>query len=234
MFLNDGQGHFTPGATVGAGTASSRAATLADLDGDGAVDVVMLNRGATNTIHWNEGGGQLSAGDPFGAPRAGSLQAVAVDMDGDGDLDLVLANRDREPNTLHLNDGRRGFSKSVPFGTGSDTTRAVAVADFDGDGTLDIATGNVAEVNRIFLGTGGLAFRPGPEFGPRRIRPTRSPRRTSTRTGTSTWWSAIGAVKTRSTSTTVRADCTRSASVRWPTPTGSRWSISTVTATPRS
>lgn len=64
---------------------------LADLDGDGDLDLVVNTVGQGTLLWWNDGHGVFSAGPVLNAGRAGESLALA-DADGDGDLDLYVAN----------------------------------------------------------------------------------------------------------------------------------------------
>lgn len=88
VFLNSG-GLFVQDAIVSGGT-DGDAVTLADVDGDGDLDAVLVH-GGDASVHLNDGAGR------FGAPQrymiganTGIGNTAAADMDGDGDLDLLV------------------------------------------------------------------------------------------------------------------------------------------------
>jgi len=117
--------------------APGRAAAIADLDGDGLMDVFLANTGRSQ-IYMGRGGGLFadeSAARWPGAPRT-SVGAVAADVDDDGDLDLVVANRG-QANGLFLNDGAGVFTEAAAF-TAAEATTGVSLADMDADGDLDV------------------------------------------------------------------------------------------------
>ncbi len=85
-FLNDGTGHFGPGALVFPQQNSMFGVRLGDVDSDGDLDVVSLN----SILTWSEnlGDGSFLAENPSPAPQRGvSDSPVLGDFDGDGDLD---------------------------------------------------------------------------------------------------------------------------------------------------
>lgn len=135
VWRNGGGGSFAliPGALTLAASLPIRDLVLADLDGDGDLDMVHANFGQ-NLILRNDGTGQFTA-DTGALPSEAlvSHQLLPYDVDGDGDLDL-LANQINSGNSTYLNDGTGQFT-AVPSAIPMDMYRA---ADLDGDGTLDL------------------------------------------------------------------------------------------------
>lgn len=64
---------------------------LADVDGDGDLDLLLNTLGQGTRIFLNDGAGRFTAGAVLNPRRAGSSLSLA-DADGDGDLDLYVAN----------------------------------------------------------------------------------------------------------------------------------------------
>ncbi len=107
VLFGDNTGHFsaTPThVTVTDGSTFVRGAQIADIDGDGKLDVVLVDEGVDFGKIWvslGNGNGTFNTPTPFitqGTPNAGDpLSALAVrlgDMDGDGKLDAVTVNSD--------------------------------------------------------------------------------------------------------------------------------------------
>jgi hypothetical protein len=64
---------------------------LADLDGDGDLDLVSNSIGRGTWTWFNDGKGRFARGQEINARRAG-MSLAAGDLDGDGDLDVYVAN----------------------------------------------------------------------------------------------------------------------------------------------
>jgi len=121
---------------------------LADLDGDGDLDIALAHEGNFIEPRFSV---QLNAGDgTFGAPitylTAGeTMDVVAADLDGDLDLDLAFAQSNYGISGFYvlvfLNDGNGAFGPQRKFFTGVGPT-GIAALDADGDGDMDLATAN--------------------------------------------------------------------------------------------
>ena len=128
--------------------------TLADVDGDGDLDVFVA--GDSIRVWINDGNGNFvrnSVDIPDG--NVERQEADLGDLDGDGDLDAVVRNA----LNLHIlvNDGTGVFSflRSVTNSNGI----GISVADVDGDGDLDLITShrNGADT-RVLLNNGQANF----------------------------------------------------------------------------
>ncbi len=147
-YVNDGTGDFgAAGAARPFGsTSDTRSLALADMDGDGALDVVAGNHEQQNTIYLGDGNGGFggAAGTiGFGTGSDATLAMAVGDLNGDGALDLVVAN-EVEDNVVYLNDRADppSFVRQRAFGHGDDHSTSLALGDLDGNGTLDIVVGN--------------------------------------------------------------------------------------------
>ena len=139
---------------------NSAAAALGDLDGDGALDLVVANKGQTNQVYLNknDGSGGFFAGADIGSEVDVSTSLALGDVDGDGDLDLVVANVGQS-NKRYLNDGDGNFEVvGTAIGSETDDSTSLALGDVDGDGDLDLVVANVGQSNKRYLNDGDGNF----------------------------------------------------------------------------
>jgi hypothetical protein len=144
---------------------------VADIDGDGDLDILVANYGGANAIYINGGGGMLrKVTGPQGtgvafvtAGDSSSSEDVEVaDIDGDGDVDVLVANGYGENNAIYINDGGGGLQKLMQgaFVTDGGWSSDLEVADIDDDGDLDILVANgYDENNTMFINEGGGELR---------------------------------------------------------------------------
>ena len=166
LFLNEGNGHFT-NVTVSAGLESKLGSTsmaLADIDGNGTLDLYVANYGVNSIIRT---GGTLSFTYVNGKPTARGRYAQRIKFVGDTMFELG------EPDVLYLNDGKGHFTP-VSWLDGTfvdengkplaevprDQGLSVAFRDLNGDGYPDIYVCNDAFTpDRCWINDGHGHFR---------------------------------------------------------------------------
>ncbi len=137
------------------------AVATGDLNGDGKLDLVLLDTSVGLRVLYNNGNGTF--GGPVDHVTSTGPQALALgDLNGDHKLDIVTAG----PNgvSVYINQGSGNFGPPVTYVAGSGSV-ALALGDLNGDGRLDIAVANgassadpaVGDVG-ILLNTGGGTF----------------------------------------------------------------------------
>ena len=145
--------------------------TIADVNKDGNVDVLVANGGSGNvSVHLGDGKGGFSQanGSPFPAGQDPTDIATG-DFNSDGNADIAIANHGTKLVTVLLGNGKGQFASAPGSPISVDSNphpHGIAVADFNGDRKLDIAIDSWAE-NKVLVifGKGDGAFQtPGVKF----------------------------------------------------------------------
>jgi hypothetical protein len=139
VLLGKGDGTFQDAVNYGVG-ASPQGIALADLDGDGNLDLVTPNFGGTVSVLLGNGDGTFRAARNF--PAGSSPSSVAVcDVNRDSIPDLVVANFNTGTVSVLLGVGDGTFQSPVtyPVGTQPDF---VACAALTGSGFPDLVVSN--------------------------------------------------------------------------------------------
>ena len=140
-------------------------ALIADLNGDGAPDIVVGINGSPPVVYLNNGTPNPFQGVPgvFISPPPGPNSAgigwgaaVVADVNADGHPDLAIAGFNT-PNMIYLNNGTaspfNGVS-GIAIGT-QDVGYEPAFGDVNGDGFIDMAVANSNHVpSRLYLTNG--------------------------------------------------------------------------------
>ena len=173
VFLGDGTGRFRTAPDFdldikGHATEMS----LADVDGDGRLDVIIAEHDQYYvSVFLGDGKGKFtpSPRSPFWPKRGDhphTHSLLLCDLNNDKKLDIITANNADNDIAVMLGDGRGGFSsaaKSVfPCGP---SPYPLAAADVNEDGNLDILVPNAKPdlcTLTVLLGNGKGEFRPSP------------------------------------------------------------------------
>jgi len=157
ILLGDGKGNFRKSARYRLGPASV-AVAVADLDGDGHLDIVAINGGVKGNgsveVFFGKGDGT------FKAPKTYKLGAypdfvATADLNGDHHPDLVVA-QNLGSVTVFINDGRGGFKEQRTYGAANGAD-GIAIADLRNNGILDLAM-SATDAVAVLLGNGDGTF----------------------------------------------------------------------------
>ena len=126
---------------------------VADVDGDGRLDLYFANQAGPGALFRNLGGGRFEDVTERSGIRVTGRACTGVafaDIDNDGDADLYVSCV-RDGNLLFQNDGHGLFTDITPgSGVGGIGTHSSGVVffDYDGDGLLDLFVANVGKYTR--------------------------------------------------------------------------------------
>src|SRR5262245_16332022 len=107
--------------------------TLADLDGDGASDVIVASR--DDSVHAFTGAGAALSGWPRGTGGDVTATPAVGDRRGDGDLEVVVGSADGK---LWAWEHTGASVPGWPVSLGASVDATAALADLDGDGSLEV------------------------------------------------------------------------------------------------
>jgi FG-GAP-like repeat len=160
--LGSGQGRFAAPVVSYPFPTNVSSLVLADVYGDGKMDIVAAAPGGNVYVARPGGGGTFGAAQAYRVPTGlyGYLYPpeVAVgDFNGDGKPDIVVSNAAWSSVSVLLNNGNGTFGTAQNYAVGGRPT-AVAVGDVSGDGKLDIVTANSNGTVSVLLNTGAGAF----------------------------------------------------------------------------
>ncbi|OEK05572.1 FG-GAP repeat domain-containing protein [Roseivirga misakiensis] len=161
LYLNDGDGNFTkaPQETLPNDQLAGSKAIPSDLDGDGDMDLVVLNRnvpgkypsGPRSHIYLNEGGRFVNATKKVSSDFYESsdmlVDGTFADLDGNGHDDLIVVGEWTAPK-IFMNDGESLEAASVPFDDLKGWWNRIVPTDIDNDGDIDFVLGNVGLNNK--------------------------------------------------------------------------------------
>jgi len=173
---------FKPALTNLSGGVDAVSLAVADVNGDGKLDVVVSNHFACATCYTNgavgiligNGDGSFQAARTYDSGGSGAAGVAVADVNGDGKPDVVVANfcaagtdcgGDSKTGSVAvlLGNGDGTFRPAQVFSTGNQSAY-LAVGDFNADGKLDVAVadgcGGCGNRNiAILLGSGDGTFR---------------------------------------------------------------------------
>ncbi|MEM1185980.1 MAG: VCBS repeat-containing protein [Planctomycetota bacterium] len=164
VLFGAGDGTFTLSQKFEDTTSSPIAGVAAaDLNGDGAIDIVDSSRfGDAINVYLNDGTGQFAIDQtiPIGDLPLG---IVLEDLNGDGATDIAVVSAGTDSIEILLNDGAAGFTPgaSIPV-LDPNSMRA---GQLDGVGGIDFAVSSFTQDSvTVLLNNGDATFAPGASF----------------------------------------------------------------------
>ena len=165
IMFNNGSGQFLVANALGNSLATGYRPAIADLDGDGAMDIVVARDRVPSHMFINRGGGSFVDIGPVG-PVGPTRAILAPDVNLDQKVDLVFSIRGESNQILY----GPSYAESYTFDHAEQTVR-LAAADLNGDSYPDLVFANIGpEGNSILFNDGHGSFpelkRTNQRFGP--------------------------------------------------------------------
>jgi len=146
---------FAPPVLYGSGGYQANAVAVADVNGDGKLDLVVANSCNNNNnclsggqvgVLLGNGDGTFQTAAVYGSGGKEGVAEAIADVNGDGKPDLVVVNGGFGSDGLLgvlLGNGDGTFQTAISYGSGGFQATSVEVADVNGDGKLDLIVANV-------------------------------------------------------------------------------------------
>ncbi len=180
VLLGNGDGTFSNAVSYDAGGANALSVAMADVNGDGKVDVIVASNCFSNSncsngsvsILMGNGDGTLQPAVSYGSGGISSRYVAAADVNGDGKADVIVANSCADNNCFNgslgvlLNNGDGTFQDAVEYTTTGPNAAFVVAGDLNDDGKADlVAANNCSNSNdcsfgsmSVLLGNGDGSF----------------------------------------------------------------------------
>jgi len=134
----DGAGTFSTGTIITTLTDGATSLELADIDGDGDLDVLSTSYLDDKLAYYiNDGAGVFGAQNIISTMN-GAIYVHAADMDNDGDLDILAAGHLSNTVSFFKNNGSLNFAAPVTITATASGASSVIATDIDGDNNLDV------------------------------------------------------------------------------------------------
>lgn len=136
---NDGDGHFPERRTIAPFSDYTLAVAVADLNGDGLMDI-LCGDGGDQVLAWFPNLGGMTFGPPqtIISGYEGPTAIATGDLDGDGDPDVALGTEYDNRLAWFANDGLGGFTLGQDIASYNGGVYQVILRDAEGDGDLDL------------------------------------------------------------------------------------------------
>jgi hypothetical protein len=150
--FNDGKLHFDCRPLPDSPSAATVA--IADIDGDGANDVIYACRdNCQSVVYFNDGKGNFVRKEAWGPPKSSTRAMAVADFNGDGHLDIAACH-EKLGCFVYLNDGKGRYANGIPFDKPVAVPYSMIAADMNRDGRPDFIVGYVDAPGVIYFNEG--------------------------------------------------------------------------------
>ncbi len=179
LLFGDGRGGFVRQSNAPFVDVQDGNLALADIDGDGDVDVLITGDRGQNIgqdrwrtrLYRNDGRGGFTEVEQQPFRDLGDGAVAFSDVDGDGDQDALVAGYAPSDNyrgaSVYLNDGRGTFTEVTPSVFKQPAYPTLAFSDLDGDRDADLIIGGTTwpQAAQVYRNDGGGRFTTYPQVG---------------------------------------------------------------------
>ena len=170
VLLGNGDGTLRGGVNYSSGAWFSYSVAVADVNGDGKLDLLLANACNDNnsctygtaSVLLGNGDGTFQTVVNYNVGAQDAFSVVAADVNGDGKLDLLVGNEcgltdcSNGSASVLLGNGDGTFQTPVIYSSGGLYTFSLAVADVNGDGKPDLLIGNMCADGTCSNGSVGV------------------------------------------------------------------------------
>ena len=173
VLLGNGDGSFQSAVTYSTGGIGSWSVAVADVNGDGKPDLIVVGYDPSSAVGvlLGNGDGTFQPARNYGLSGGNAVSVVVADVNGDGKPDLIVAILGGAVDVL-LGQGDGTFPTVAAYGSGGTDTWSVAVADVNSDDKPDLLVANSCGIANctsgtvgVLLGNGDGTFQPALTYG---------------------------------------------------------------------
>jgi Bacterial Ig-like domain (group 3)/FG-GAP-like repeat len=158
VLLGNGDGTFQKALVYDAAGWNSQSIVLADVNGDGKLDLLVTNAGGVAGsvgVMLGKGDGTFQPAVAYASGGDFALNLAVADVNSDGRPDLVVANVYSDTIGVLLGNGDGTFRRAVAYSSGGHGILSMVVKDVNGDGNLDVLAANCGALWGFCPGTNG-------------------------------------------------------------------------------
>jgi len=142
VLLGNGDGSFQGPQLYSPGFATPDGVTVADVNGDGKPDLVIVGSSNSVAVMLGNGDGTFQAPVLYDSGGNYAFSVVVADVNGDMKPDLVVPNGGSTWVSVLFGNGDGTFQMPVQYDSGAYSVDSVAVADVNGDNKPDVVVAN--------------------------------------------------------------------------------------------